>query len=126
MNVQNPPGRRPAARAEKRDDAGIDFIPDADSPRDFPRGSPGARVQSTAIPLEERFRSSRDEDQTLTKGRSASIPLDERFRSSREEERTLTKGRSASIPLDERFQSEEEEKEKLTPGKKCPDILRGA
>ena len=79
MNVQNPPGRCPAARAE-RDDSGIDFIPDADSPRDFPRGSPGARVQSTAIPLEERFRSSRDEDRTLAAGRSASIPLEERFR----------------------------------------------
>ena len=117
MNVQNPPGRRPAARAEKRDDTGIDFIPDADSPRDFPRGSPGARVQSTAIPLEERFRSSRDEDRTLAAGRSASIPLDERFRSSREEERTLTKGRSSSIPLDERFQNAEDDREQLTPGR---------
>ena len=117
MNVQNPPARRPAARAEKRDDTGIDFIPDADSPRDFPRGPPGARVQSTAIPLDERFRSSRDEDRALTAGRSASIPLDERFRSSREEERTPTKGRSSSIPLDERFQNAEDEKEKLTPGR---------
>jgi uncharacterized protein YheU (UPF0270 family) len=111
------PGRAPASRAASRDDSGIDFIPDADSSRDLPRGPPGARVQSTSIPIEERFRSMRDEDQRLTTGRSASIPLDERFRSSREEDRTLTKGRSASIPLEERFGNEENDKDELTPGR---------
>jgi hypothetical protein len=114
---RGPPGRSPSGRAAARDDPGIDFIPDADSSRDLPRGPPGARVQSTAIPIEERFRSMRDEDQTLTTGRSASIPLDERFRSSREEDRTLTKGRSASIPLEERFQNEEKDRDELTPGR---------
>jgi hypothetical protein len=114
---RGPPGRSSGARVAVGDDTGIDFIPDGDSPRDFPRGPPGSRERSTAIPIEERFQSSRDDDQTLTPGRSASIPLDERFRSSREEERTLTKGRSASIPLDERFQNAEDEKGKLTPGR---------
>jgi hypothetical protein len=117
MNVQDQSGRRPAARADTRDDSDIDFIPDGESPRDFPRGPPGSRERSTAIPLEERFQSSRDEDRTLTAGRSASIPLDERFRSSRDEDHTLTKGRSASIPLDERFQNEENDKDELTPGR---------
>jgi hypothetical protein len=137
MNVQNPPGRRPAARA----DTGIDFIADADSPRDVPRGPPGSRERSvgipfeerwqsatdgreglsagrsTSIPLDERFRSSREEEQTPTRGRSASIPLDERFQGSRDEDRTLTEGRSAQIPLDERFRSAEDDKEELTPGR---------
>jgi uncharacterized protein YheU (UPF0270 family) len=114
---RGPLGRSPAGRAAARDDAGIDFIPDADSSRDVPRDPPGARVQSTAIPIEERFRGSRDDDRTLNPGRSASIPLEERFRSSREEERTLTKGRSASIPLEERFGNEENDKDELTPGR---------
>ena len=113
----HPASRGTTAGRTGRDEAGIDFIPAADSPRDIPRGAPGTRVQSTAIPIEEKFRSSRDEDRTLTAGRSASIPLDERFRSSREEERTLTKGRSASIPLEERFQNEENDKDELTPGR---------
>jgi len=111
------PGRAPSGRAAARDDSGIDFIPDADSQRDFPRGPPGARVQSTAIPIEERFRDMRDDDRTLNPGRSASIPLDERFRSLREEDRTLTKGRSASIPLEERFGNEEKDRDELTPGR---------
>jgi len=111
------PGQVPAGRSAARDDAGIDFILDEDTRRDLPRGPPGARVQSTAIPIEERFRGSRDEDRTLNPGRSASIPLEERFRSSREEDRTLTKGRSASIPIDERFGNTEEDRDGLTPGR---------
>ena len=111
------PGRAPAGRAAPQDDAGIDFIADADARRDLPRGPPGARAQSTAIPIEERFRGSRDEDRTLNPGRSASIPLEERFRSSREDDRTLTKGRSASIPLEERFGNEENDRDGLTPGR---------
>ena len=111
------PGRAPAGRAAARDDAGIDFIPDADTARDYPRGPPGSRERSTGIPIEERFRGSRDEDRTLNPGRSASIPLEERFRSSREEDRTLTKGRSASIPLEERFGNEENDRDGLSPGR---------
>jgi len=124
-----------------RDNPDIDFIPDADTARDTPRGPPGSRERSTAIPFEERwqsatdgreglspgrsagisiderFRSSREEDRTLTKGRSASIPLDERFESSRDEDRTLDAGGSANIPLEERFQNAEDEKGELTPGR---------
>ena len=111
------PGKAPAGRAAARDDTGIDFIPAADNQRDIPRGPPGARVQSTAIPIEERFRGSRDEDRTLNPGRSASIPLEERFRSSREEDRTLNPGRSASIPLEERFGNEENDRDGLSPGR---------
>ncbi|MDD1702198.1 MAG: hypothetical protein LUQ31_04380 [Methanoregula sp.] len=138
------PARRPAMQARDSDDAGIDFIPDSDSPPEprssiigtaAPRNRSGAipfderwqsatndheeltRGRSASISLEERFRSSRDDDRTLTEGRSARIPLDERFQSSRDEDRTLTSGRSASIPLDERFQSAENEKEELTPGR---------
>jgi hypothetical protein len=137
----SPVGRRPAARRDARDDTGIDFIADADTPRDVPRGPPGSRERSagipfderwqsatdgreglpagrsTSIPLDERFRSSREEDRTLTEGRSASISLDERFQGSRDEDRTLTDGRSAQIPLEERFQSAEDEKGELTPGR---------
>ena len=129
-------------RPARDDDSGIDFITDADSPKDLPRGPPGSRERSAGvpfeerwqsatngrsgmssggsagIPLDERFRSSREEERSLSKGRSASIPLDERFRSSREEDRTLDRGRSADIPLEERFRSSEEEKEeKLSPGR---------
>ncbi|MFA6364462.1 hypothetical protein [Methanoregula sp.] len=134
-------GQHPVARMDARDDTAIDFITDADSPRDIPRGPPGSRERSagipfderwqsatdgreglsagrsTSIPLDERFRSSREDDRTLTKGRSASISLDERFQSSRDEDRTLTEGRSAQIPLEERFQSAEDEKGELTPGR---------
>lgn len=137
----SPVSRRPAARMDARDDTGIDFIADSDSPRDVPRGPPGSRERSagipfderwqsatdgreglpsgrsTSIPLDERFRSSREDDRTLTKGRSASISLDERFQGSRDEDRTLTEGRSAQIPLEERFQSAEDEKEELNPGR---------
>jgi len=131
-------GRRGPARD---DDSGIDFISDADTPRDIPRGPPGSRDggagipfeerwqsatngreglstgRSTSIPLDERFRSSREEDRTLSRGRSASIPLDERFQGSRDEDRTLNRGRSADIPLEERFRSSEEDKDELTPGR---------
>lgn len=143
------PGRGSAApgrvagrgRPARDDDSGIDFIADADSARNTPRGPPGSRGQSTGvpfeerwqsatngrggqnsggsagIPLDERFRSSREEERTLSRGMSANIPLDERFRSSREEDRTLNRGRSADIPLDERFRSSEEDKDELTPGR---------
>ncbi|WP_292423684.1 hypothetical protein [Methanoregula sp.] len=134
-------GQRPAAHKDARDDTGIDFIADADSPRDVPQGPPGSRERSagipfeerwqsatdgreglsagrsTSIPLDERFRSSREEDRTLTKGRSASISLDERFQGSRDGDRTLTEGRSAQIPLEDRFQGAEDEKGELTPGR---------
>ena len=114
---RGPPDRAPAGRAASRDYESIEFIPDADSPRDIPRGPPRGRGRSTEIPIEERFQSMRDEDRTLNAGRSASIPLDERFRSSREEDRTLNPGRSASIPLEERFGNEEGDREKNTPGR---------
>jgi len=137
----SPGDRRPAARMDAREDTGIDFLSDADTPRDVPRGPPGSRERSagipfderwqsatdgregpapgrsTSIPLDERFRSSREDDRTLTKGRSASISLDERFQGSRDEDRTLTEGRSAQIPLEERFQSAEDEKGELTTGR---------
>jgi len=104
-------------RAGDTSNVGIDFIPDGDSPRDLPRGPPGARVQSTAIPLEERFQSVRQDREELTQGGSSRISLEERFQGSREEDRTLTKGRSASIPLEERFQNEENDRDELTPGR---------
>jgi len=128
-------------RPARDDDSGIDFIADADTVRNTPRGPPGSRGQSVGvpfeerwqsatngrsgqasggsagIPLDERFRSSREEERTLSRGVSANIPLDERFRSSREEDRTLNRGRSADIPLDERFRSSEEDKDELTPGR---------
>ncbi len=41
-------------------DTGIDFIADADSPRDVPRGPPGSRERSAGIPFEERWQSATD------------------------------------------------------------------
>jgi len=117
MDVQNPPSRRPAARADTRDDSGIDFIPEGDSPQDFPRGPPGSRDRSSGIPFEERWQSAQPDGEKLTQGGSSRISLEERFQSAEDEKGELTQGSSARIPLEERFQSAEDEKEKLTQGR---------
>jgi hypothetical protein len=136
--------RDAGVQARQSDDAGIDFVADSDTPKEFHssiirRTQPGERSnvipfeerwqsatgenegldrgRSASIPLDERFRSSRDEEQPLSRGRSANIPLDERFQSFRDEDRTLDRGKSADIPLDERFRNEEEDKDELTPGR---------
>lgn len=134
------PGRKntPASRAVRDRDreADIEFIPDSDTPYDETRAntvkrsdaipfqdrlnrdrqgtvSPG---RSAEIPLQERFESSRQDPEPLSRGRSVEIPLDERFGSSREKEE-LKRGGSVDIPLDERFESARREREKLSRGR---------
>jgi hypothetical protein len=147
-----PAPRTPALRQDVRPartspvstaDAGIDFIPEGDSPlQDIPRRgivSPSGRSsdisfeerwhpqpaadrqfsagKSVEIPFEERFGSSRSEREPLSKGRSVEIPLEERFESARSEREPLSKGKSVDIPLEERFESARSEREKLSKGK---------
>jgi len=121
-------------------DAGIDFIPDGDSPAPSvagelpPRRSDGISFgerlgrdrdtsgqpsagRSAEIPLEERFESARREREPLSRGRSVDIPLEERFESAHGEQEPLSRGRSVEIPLEERFESARREREKLSKGK---------
>jgi|WetSurMetagenome_2_1015567.scaffolds.fasta_scaffold55817_2 hypothetical protein len=121
-------------------DAGIDFIPDGDSPAPSaagelpPRRSDGISFgerlgrdrdnsgqlsagRSAEIPLEERFESARREREPLSKGRSVEIPLEERFESAHGEPEPLSRGRSVEIPLEERFENARREREKLSRGK---------
>ena len=75
MNVQSPPGRCPARRTDgTRDDTGIDFIPDGDSPRDVPRGPPGSRERSGGIPFEERWQSATDRPGRTSAGQEHQYP----------------------------------------------------
>ena len=121
-------------------DAGIDFIPDGDSPAPSvagglpPRRSDGISFgerlgrdretsgqlsagRSAEIPLEERFESARRDREPLSRGRSVEIPLEERFESSHSEREPLSRGRSVEIPLEERFENARREREKLSRGK---------
>ncbi|MEN6395554.1 MAG: hypothetical protein ABFC78_03615 [Methanoregula sp.] len=111
---------RPASRVTARDDPGIEFIPEGGiSQGDMSRGNPAARERSAAIPFEERWQRSEDENDRLSKGGSSRIPLEERFQSALEERGELTPGRSARIPLEERFRNsdDDKDKDKLTPGR---------
>jgi hypothetical protein len=121
-------------------DAGIDFIPDGDSPSPSVTGelpsrrsdgiSFGERLgrdrdtsgqfsagRSAEIPLEERFESARREREPLSRGRSVEIPLEERFESSHSEREPLSRGRSVEIPLEERFEGSHNEREPLSRGR---------
>lgn len=111
------PEQRQAGHPGRPDDAGIDFIPDADSESQGAKRSPARNGQSSPIPFDERWQGATGSREELTIGRSARIPLDERFRSIRDEDRTLAMGRSASIPLEERFRRSREEKGELSPGR---------
>ena len=115
---RDPSDIRPVSRVTARDDSGIDFIPDGETSQgDIPRGNPAARERSAAIPFEERWQRSQEENDRLTKGGSSRIPLEERFQSAQEERGELTPGRSARIPLEERFRNSDEDKDELTPGR---------
>jgi hypothetical protein len=133
--------RRDARRSRSNpSDAGIDFIPDGDSPapsvaggllprrsdgisfgerlgRDRDTSGPLSAGRSAEIPLEERFESARREREPLSRGRSVEIPLEERFESSHGEHEPLSRGRSVEIPLEERFENARREREKLSKGK---------
>jgi len=116
---------RPASRGPG--DAGIDFIPDADTPRDA-RGPPARRSsdisfderrgddprrerfspgRSAEIPVQERFERAREGREPLSRGRSVDIPMEERFGEAREKEQ-LQRGASVDIPLEERFRGSQE------------------
>jgi hypothetical protein len=135
-------GRDPRPRTSSRspEDAGIDFIPDADSPGTAtPRGPaasarpsreisfderrPRGRNESGRMPagrsagisIAERFEGAREKE-PLSRGRSVEIPLEERFEGAREKEQ-LSRGGSVDIPLEDRFESARREREKLSRGK---------
>jgi hypothetical protein len=131
-------GTTGARTSRASDEAGIDFIPDADSPggtvargpavsarpsreisyeerrprgRNDPVRMPPGR--SAEISIAERFEGVREKE-PLSRGRSVEIPIAERFESSREKEQ-LSRGRSVEIPLEERFEGARE-KEQLSRG----------
>ena len=116
------------ASSRNRDDSGIDFIADADTPADAaPRGLPARRgnhyaveesrqqrerdvqgryneVRSDEIDLQDRFERARGERGELSKGASVDIPISDRFEYARQARgEPLSKGRSVEIPLEERF-----------------------
>ena len=132
--------QRPRVSARSSDDAGIDFIPDADSPGtasprapaaasrpsreiSFDERRPRGRNESERMPagrsaeisIAERFEGAREKE-PLSRGRSVDIPLEERFGGSREKEQ-LSRGGSVDIPLEDRFESARREREKLSKGK---------
>jgi hypothetical protein len=132
-------GTTAARTSRASDDAGIDFIPDADSPGGtVPRGPAASARPSREISYEERRPRGRNdpvrmppgrsaeisiaerfegvrEKEPLSRGRSVEIPISERFEGAREKEQ-LSRGRSVEIPLEERFGGARE-KEKLSPGR---------
>jgi len=106
-------GARPSRAS---DDAGIDFIPDADSPGGtVPRGPAVSARPSREISYEERRPRGRNDPVRMPPGRSAEISIAERFEGVREKE-PLSRGRSVEIPISERFEGARE-KEPLSRGR---------
>ena len=106
-------GARPSRAS---DDAGIDFIPDADSPGGTAARGPAVSARpSREISYEERRPRGRNDPVRMPPGRSAEISIAERFEGVREKE-PLSRGRSVEIPISERFEGARE-KEKLSPGR---------
>jgi hypothetical protein len=101
-----------------QEDAGIDFIPDGDTPaHDIPRGQVPSSRRSSEISFEERWHHTEGDDGRPSGGKSAEIPLEERFESAHRERENLSPGKSVEIPLEERFESAHRERENLSPGK---------
>jgi hypothetical protein len=84
-------------------DSGIEFIPDADSPRqNLPREPPSR--PSRDIPFDERRNRNGRREEPVSPGGSAEIPLEERFENARSQREKLSRGKSAEISFEERRQ----------------------
>jgi len=78
-------------RPARDDDSGIDFIADADTVRNTPRGPPGHADRASGSPSRNAGRAQRMAEADRPPEGVPAFPFDERFRSSREEERTLSR-----------------------------------